>query len=90
MKLIEFGACKAKGIVDGGMQATGKSQEFMDGCKSTVIMLKWLLSLFSSLICSFPFQRNLGAESGLTTNYDRRSNRSLSEERIALTTFERN
>jgi hypothetical protein len=33
---------RAKEIDDAAVQATGKSQEFMDGCKLTVIMLKSL------------------------------------------------
>lgn len=40
------------------MQATGKSQEFMDGCKSTVITLEWLL--FSSLFTHLQFQDSSG------------------------------
>lgn len=54
MKLIEFGARyfdlsgkkdeKRKKLTACMVQATGKSQEFMDGCKSTVITLKCVLS----------------------------------------------
>lgn len=50
MKLIEFSAQhilipserRRERIDDVVVQATGKSQEFMEGCKSTVIMLKYL------------------------------------------------